>query len=124
MHSVITKRMRLSRRTFLKGCTLSQAPVVIGLPPLVSMFNSTGTAYAAGAQVESRFVFWYNGNGIPERYWIPAETGAAFQLTPCLAPLASFRNDIHVLSGLDNPAARMPPAGVPASPRTHPRSSV
>jgi hypothetical protein len=73
------------------------------------MLNSLGTAYGAegGVQkaIESRFVFWFNGNGIPERYWIPTETGPDFRLSPALAPLAPFRNDIHVLSGLDNQAA-------------------
>jgi hypothetical protein len=73
------------------------------------MFNSTGTAYAADERwskpIESRFVFWFNGNGIPERYWIPSETGPDFQFSPCLTPLAPFRNDIHILSGLDNQAA-------------------
>jgi hypothetical protein len=112
MASVITKRVRLSRRTFLKGCTVAQAPIAVGLPPLVSMFNSTGTAYAAGPEaqkqspIESRFVLWYNGNGIPERYWIPAETGRDFQLPSCLTPLARLRNDIHVVTGLDNAAGR------------------
>lgn len=108
MSSVITKRTRLSRRTFLSGCTLAKLPVAIGLPPLVSMFNSHGTTYAAGKQtpIESRFVLWYNGNGIPERYWIPAETGPDFQLPSCLTPLARLRNDIHVITGLDNAAGR------------------
>ena len=29
----------------------------------------------AGAEkpIESRFVLWFNGNGIPERYWIPSK---------------------------------------------------
>ena len=61
--------------------------------------------------IESRFVFWFNGNGIPERYWIPSETGPDYHLTPCLGPLAPFRNDIHVLSGLDNQAAHLPGPG-------------
>src|SRR3982750_2885771 len=71
------------------------------------MFNSAGTAYAAEAnpaKVEKRFVLWFNGNGIPERYWIPDLTGADYELTPCLAPLARLRDDIHVISGLDNSA--------------------
>ena len=34
--------------------TAAQAPVVVGLPPLVSMFNSTGTAYAADTKVPGR----------------------------------------------------------------------
>ena len=28
--------------------------------------------------IESRFVLWFNGNGIPERYWIPSEEGSAY----------------------------------------------
>jgi hypothetical protein len=119
MANVITKRPRFSRRAFLKGVTASGAAVQVGLPPLVSMFNSHGTAYAAtGAAtkavqkpVESRFVFWFNGNGIPERYWIPSQTGRGFDIPPCLSPLAPFRNDIHVLSGLDNSAASVPGPG-------------
>ena len=89
----------------------------MGLPPLVSMFNSSGTAYAADlsgkkeAPIENRFVLWFNGNGIPERYWIPAETGPDYRLTPCLTPLAQFRNDIHIVTGLDNFAAGLPGPG-------------
>jgi hypothetical protein len=76
------------------------------------MFNSLGTAWAADSKpVESRFVFWFNGNGIPEKYWIPAETGKDFVLTPCLSPLAPFRKDIHVITGIDSPAARLPGPG-------------
>ena len=47
MASIITKQSSLSRRFFLKGATLAHAPVFVGLPPLISMFNSAGTAYAA-----------------------------------------------------------------------------
>ena len=42
--------------------------VRVGLPPLAAMFNGNGTAYAAGkapAAIESRFLLWFNGNGIP-----------------------------------------------------------
>ena len=79
MSQVITKRNRSSRRIFLKGLTAAHAPVVVGVPPLVSMFNSNGTAYAAdtppargAGAIRKRFVLWFNGNGIPERYWIPS----------------------------------------------------
>jgi len=72
------------------------------------MFNSNGTAYAAAAKnpaiaaIETRFLIWLNANGIPERYWIPAETGSDYELTPCLAPLKSLRDHVHVISGIDN----------------------
>jgi len=80
------------------------------------MFNAAGTAYAATPEtatsgptaakpIETRFVLWFNGNGIPERYWIPTEEGPDYELTPCLTPLAAWRKDVHVLSGVDNAAA-------------------
>ena len=91
MSSVITKRVRTSRRAMLQGLTAAGSQILVGLPPLVSMFNSHGTAYAAAAPVETRFVLWFNGNGIPERYWIPAEEGTDYKMTPCLAPLAAWQ---------------------------------
>jgi hypothetical protein len=107
MSQVITKRFRLSRRLFLKG-----AQAMVGLPPLISMFNATGTAYAAttktpgsaGGAIPKRFVLWFNGNGITERYWIPSRTGPDYDITACLTPIARFKDDVLVLSGLDNTA--------------------
>jgi len=106
--------MRLSRRRFLRGVSLTGAAVRVGLPPLAAMFNSNGTAYAAPGKsksaagpIETRFLVWFNGNGIPERYWIPAETGPDYELTPCLTPLKSVRDYVHVISGIDNVAARL-----------------
>ena len=109
-------KTHLPRRTFLKGIGMGGAAIRIGLPSLAAMYNSSGTAYAATAdgasrEIEKRFVFWFNGNGIPEKYWIPRETGEGFEFTPCLAPLERFRNDIHVVTGLDSPAARLPGPG-------------
>src|SRR5262245_59270965 len=105
--------MALSRRTFLRGITATGALVQVGLPPLMAMFDFNGTAYAADAAVagnravDTRFLLWWNGNGIPERYWIPRETGPDYELTPCLAPIANVRDYVHVLSGIDNVAARL-----------------
>src|ERR1043166_9445628 len=103
--------MPLTRRRFLRNMSMTGAAVRVGLPPLAAMFNTNGTAYAAdttrGMAPESRFVLWFNGNGIPERYWIPAETGLDYQLTPCLAPLKSVRDYVHVISGIDNVGARI-----------------
>ena len=47
MSQVITNRTRFSRRALLSGLTAAGSRIVVGLPPLVSMFNSHGTAYAA-----------------------------------------------------------------------------
>ena len=110
MSQVITKRTRLSRRIFLRGLTAANLPVIVGIPPLISMFNSTGTAYAAETPprateanaIGKRFVIWFNGNGIPERYWIPSTTGQDYDITPCLTPIGRLKDDVLVLSGLDN----------------------
>src|SRR2546430_13511943 len=107
--------MALSRRTFLKGLTATGALVQVGLPPLMAMFDFNGTVYAADTAaaglgtkaIDKRFLLWFNGNGIPERYWIPRETGADYELTPCLAPLKSVREHVHVLSRIDNAGARI-----------------
>ncbi|MCR9294011.1 MAG: DUF1552 domain-containing protein [bacterium] len=101
---------RISRRRMLRGAGLSGAAVAVGLPPLEQMLNTNGTAYAAtrpeAKAIPKRFILWFNGNGIVENYWIPRAEGTNFEITPCLSPLARFRNDIHVLSGVDNAAAR------------------
>ncbi|MBM3795771.1 MAG: DUF1552 domain-containing protein [Acidobacteria bacterium] len=105
----------LSRRTFLQGLgAASGAAIRLGLPPLEAMFNPSGTAYAGetgAAAIPTRFVFWFNGNGIPEKYWVPRETGADYSLPSCLQPLAPHRGDMHVITGLDSPAARLPGPG-------------
>ena len=116
---MMSKTKTLSRRRFLGGMALTGSVIRVGLPPLAAMFNDSGTAYAGdiahgavqGAPIETRFLLWFNGNGVPERYWFPTETGADYALTPCLAPLKPFKRDIHVISGLDNPTARMPGPG-------------
>ena len=69
--------MALTRRRFLRNLSLSGVAVHIGLPPLAAMFNGNGTAYAADSAVtgmasgvaagsiQPKFLFWFNGNGIP-----------------------------------------------------------
>src|SRR5277367_2409557 len=112
MSHIITNRVRTSRRALLKGITAAGARIAIGLPPLASMFNAAGTAYAATPKtatssaglvdkpIETRFVLWFNGNGIPERYWIPETTGTDYEITPCLSPLAKLHDQVHVITGL------------------------
>ena len=103
----MSPKTAVSRRTFLKGVGLGGATAQIGVPPLAAMFNSSGTAVrtATGAAkpIESRFVLWFNGNGILENYWMPREVGSDYEITPCLKPLSAFKQDIHIISGLDNP---------------------
>lgn len=105
----------ISRRALLQGVgAATGAAVRLGLPPLAAMFNSNGTAYAAevgATAIPTRFVYWFNGNGIPEKYWVPRETGPDYALPTCLQPLAPHRDSINIVTGLDSPAARLPGPG-------------
>ena len=119
MSQIITNRVRTSRRSLLKGITAAGARIAIGLPPLVSMFNSIGHGVCGHARngrsrrrpavekpIETRFVLWFNGNGIPERYWIPVGRGSGLRADSLPGAAGAWRKDVHVLSGVDNAARR------------------
>src|SRR6266540_2685540 len=56
-------------------------------------------AKAAGKPVH-RFQAFYVPNGMAMEYWSPKGEGSAFELSPILEPLAPYRNQMLVLSGL------------------------
>lgn len=90
----------LSRRDVLRGM-LAGTAVSVGLPPLEAMFNVNGTAYAAGGGLPLRFglFFWGNGN-LPDR-WTPSGEGADWSLSEQLEPLASVKDLVTVVSGMN-----------------------
>src|SRR4029450_12267462 len=60
-----------------------------------------------------RFGAIYVPNGVEMRAWTPAMEGTAFELTPVLSPLAPFRDQMVVLSGLcDKVAVPLPGEGI------------
>src|SRR5437764_5120541 len=81
----------LSRRTVLRGIGAT-----IALPFLDAMVPS---ARAAGKPV-NRFIAFYVPNGMAMEYWTPKGEGANFELSPILQPMAPYRNQMLVLSGL------------------------
>jgi hypothetical protein len=81
----------LSRRTVLRGIGASLA-----LPFLDAMVPS---ARAATKPVR-RFLTFYVPNGMAMEYWSPKGEGTSFELSPILEPLAPFKNQMLVLSGL------------------------
>src|SRR5579885_3078427 len=89
----------MPRRTFLKGVGVSLAlPLLDGMVPA---FASSAADAAAGAKAPLRFSFIYGPNGRIMEKWTPAQTGAAYEMTPSLAPLEPFRDRMLVLSGLN-----------------------
>src|SRR5436190_17283019 len=81
----------LPRRTVLRGIGATLA-----LPFLEAMVPS---ARAAG-KTAHRFLTFYVPNGMAMEYWSPKSEGADFEFSPILEPLAPFRKQLLVLSGL------------------------
>ncbi|MDA1092185.1 MAG: DUF1552 domain-containing protein [Acidobacteria bacterium] len=96
---IISKRA-IPRRTVLRG-----VGATLALPLLERMVPTTALARAAATPVV-RFCTVYVPNGIVMERWTPAEEGSAFTFTPTLLPLEPFRDQLLVLSGLDNTGAR------------------
>src|SRR5580765_1929469 len=54
----------------------------------------------AAAKPVHRFQAFYVPNGMAMEYWSPKGDGSAFELSPILEPLAPYRNQMLVLSGI------------------------
>jgi len=85
----------LPRRTILRGLGATLA-----LPLLDAMVPSFVLRGKAASKPVHRFQTFYVPNGMAMEYWAPKADGAAFELSPILEPLAPFRNQMLVLSGL------------------------
>jgi hypothetical protein len=82
----------LPRRTVLRGLGTTMA-----LPFLEAMVPAS---LRASAKPAHRFQAFYVPNGMAMEYWTPKGEGSAFELSPILEPLAAFKNQMLVLSGL------------------------
>ena len=96
---IITKKC-LPRRTFLRG-----AGATLALPLLDGMVPALAAAAQTAARPISRLGVFYVPNGMMMDRWTPAEEGAAFELSQILSPLSAFRDQMLVLSGLENEQA-------------------
>ncbi|OFW17939.1 MAG: hypothetical protein A3H97_11565 [Acidobacteria bacterium RIFCSPLOWO2_02_FULL_65_29] len=92
--SIITGRA-LPRRTVLRGLGTTLA-----LPLLDSMFPALSVVGRAAANPVHRFQTFYMPNGMAMPYWDVKDEGSNFELSPILEPLAPFRNQMLMLSGL------------------------
>jgi len=97
----LLSELKLPRRTMLRGA-VGGATVALALPPLEAMLNDQGDALANGDPLPRRFMTWLFGNGCLLEQWEPAATGAGYELSPALAPLASVKDDLTVLTNFRN----------------------
>jgi hypothetical protein len=85
----------LSRRTILRGLGAT-----VALPLLDAMLPAASLRARAAAAPVRRFQTFYVPNGMAMEYWTPKGEGRAFELSPILEPLAPFRDQLLVVSGL------------------------
>src|SRR5262249_3713798 len=101
---MIIAKKSIPRRAVLKG-----AGAVLALP----MLDAMNPALAAPPPAPVRMSFINVPNGIigggqytvPAGQWTPTTTGSGFDMPRTLAPIARFRENMLVLSGLDQNAA-------------------
>jgi hypothetical protein len=91
----------LPRRTFLKGAGASLA-----LPFLDAMVPALASTPANNPL---RLGYIYLPVGRIMDNWTPVKVGSDYEMTPTLAPLTPYREDMLVLSGLDIKAADLRP---------------
>src|SRR5215510_11142934 len=88
-------RKAIPRRAMLRGLGASLA-----LPLLDAMVPSLTALQKTAAKPVTRFGVMYVPNGMVMEQWTPVTEGASFELTPTLAPLVPYRDDLLVLSNL------------------------
>jgi hypothetical protein len=72
----------------------------MALPLLEAMVPALSHRARAAAKPEHRFLTFYVPNGMAMEYWSPKGEGSTFELSPILEPLAPFKDQLLVLSGL------------------------
>ena len=85
----------LPHRTVLRGLGMTLA-----LPFLDAMLPASSPRAKAAQKPVHRFQTFYVPNGMAMEYWSPQREGRDFELTPILEPLAPYRNQMLVLSGI------------------------
>lgn len=81
----------LPRRTFLRG---------MGTAVALPFLDAMTPAFAAASQPITRVAFVYTANGVIMKDWTPPDDGVGFTFTNTLLPVAPFRDQLLVLSGL------------------------
>ena len=94
----ITKK-HLSRRTVLRG-----AGSCIALPLLDAMLPA-GVAFAKTGAAPQRIAFVGFPHGAVMSNWVPAQAGTDYEASEILSPLAKFREQMTIVSGLRNKPA-------------------
>jgi len=88
----------IPRRSFLRG-----AGAAIALPVLDAMFPALASMNET-AKAARRFSIVYVPNGMNMKFWTPGASGKSYELPQTLAPLTPYRDQMLVLTGMNNNA--------------------
>lgn len=100
----MNKSWNISRRKMLRGIG-----AMLALPPLEIMAKTTGgsaigttNAVGVAGSAPLRFLTVFVPNGVMPRDWDVKGVGKDYKISPILKPLDSLRDDMSIISGLDN----------------------
>jgi hypothetical protein len=93
---IVTKKA-MSRRTVLRGLgTALSLPLLDAMVPALTALQNTP------AKAVPRLGVVYHPNGVIYENWLPTGVGREFELSPVLAPIAPFRDQLIVVTGLSS----------------------
>ena len=92
---MIVIKKAMSRRTILRGMGAT-----VALPLLDAMIPALTAAQNTPAKAVRRLGVVYHPNGVIYDQWLPNGVGANFELSPTLAGLQPFKDQLIVLTGL------------------------
>jgi Protein of unknown function (DUF1552). len=98
----LTKK-HLPRRTFLRS-----ALATISLPLLDAMIPASTALAQTAAKAPPRMAFIYVPHGAVMTNWTPDKVGRDFELKSILAPLAKYKDQMTIVSNLENKRAYGP----------------
>lgn len=87
---------RLERRSLLRGVGVSLAL------PWLELMSPRGVRAASTTTPPRRFVTFFQPNGVYPQAWDVTGRGKDFKLSTILEPLAEYRDEMLVLSGIDS----------------------
>src|SRR3984957_20350530 len=99
----ITKK-HIARRTFLRG-----AGAALALPFLDSMVPAQTPLSKTAANPKTRFTGIFDPHGAAPAYWVPKPTDPGLEYPMMWKPLAPFRDQTVIMSGLWSKSAEPPP---------------
>jgi len=110
---MIISKIAIPRRTVLRGMGAMLAlPLFDSMVPALSALQKT-----AGKPVH-RFGVFYVPNGMIMKNYLPTAVGAGYEMTPTIAPLTAFRDNMLVVSGLNSLPTKERPGGAHAKAST------